>query len=213
MIRSSIEGTDDGFTLVELMVTLAIFTITLALVLTLLTNAQKILGTQQERSSALSQAQLGLEQVDREVRSGSVVRNPADETDPHYILRVLTQANSNNRCVQWRVSADGQLQRRHWDPSFGATPNPASVSPWRVVATNLVNRTHSVPPFTAALITTDVVRTLRVVFVVDENPGDSDSLPIRVQQSLSARNTGSNLPQPAPGPYVGTSTEPCQPDP
>lgn len=205
-------GGEAGFTLIELMVTLAIFTVALGFVFTFLTAAQRIFGIQQERSNANSQARLALEQIDREVRSGSVVRDPADEDLPHYQLRVLTQVNNNNRCVQWRV-LDGRLERRSWDPSYGATPNAGSVSGWRIVAENLTNAQEGVLPFDAGLITTGTVRTVRVVIVVDENPSNTDSSPVRVEQSLSARNTASNFPAPSPGPYVGTSSEPCQPDP
>ena len=199
---------DRGFTLVELMVTLSLLSLVLGVTFAFLTGAQTQFGTARERANIVTQARLGLEQMDREVRSGSVVRDPETESPANYTLRVLTQANNLQRCVQWQV-ADGRLQRRHWTPSYGLTPDPGSVSQWRTVAESVINGQVGVLPFEAAIATVGRVRAVRVVLVVDSRPGSSDTLPVRVEQTLNARNTSFNFPQVSSQP--GASTEPCNP--
>src|SRR5690625_7723328 len=80
------------------------------------------------RVSQVRNAELGLMQIDRQVRSGNVILDPADEAEPHSgvepgaSLRVFTQTDGVHQCVQWRVrlTADdpGVLEYRSWDPEW-----------------------------------------------------------------------------------------------
>jgi hypothetical protein len=114
---------------------------------------------QEERSRNNDQVRLAIEQLDREVRSGNLLYNPAAEPVADS-LRVFSQSNGNHRCVQWLVR-DGQLLRRTWAPSHGSMPVPSSVSGWQVVAERVVNASVQppVPVFTLADPSGSVVRT------------------------------------------------------
>ncbi|WP_062466429.1 PulJ/GspJ family protein [Demequina maris] len=135
-------ATDDGFTLVELLIAMMVFSIIMALLtatmITMMTQANDNLG----RQRAVEQARLGLSQIDRQIRSGNLILDPASDTTAgvpvYYSLRILTQEGGTDKCVQWRVdyadAADrfGQLQYREWDPADTST-----VTAWTRVASNV----------------------------------------------------------------------------
>ena len=85
---------------------------------------------------------------DRQIRSGNVLYDPGTENDaangitPGQSVRIYTQANvaaRGQRCVQYRIYG-GSLQQRSWSTIWRTD---ASVSPWRIVADNVVNATVS----------------------------------------------------------------------
>lgn len=95
------------------------------------------------RVRTLEEAKLGISQIDRQVRSGNVIMDPANEDETtsgvpaNYSMRIYTQAGTVPKCAQWRVKdADGDgygnLEFRSW------RPGPIDVTPWSVVAHNLV---------------------------------------------------------------------------
>jgi hypothetical protein len=99
------------------------------------------------RSQTNDQVRLAVEQIDRQVRSGNLLYPPSQEGNnagagipAGFSMRVYTQANGDEKCVQWRVTG-GALQSRSWQP----IPN-GTVSAWRTVADHIVNTTAN-PPF------------------------------------------------------------------
>lgn len=67
-----------GVTLVELMVVLALFSVVLSVPAAVLVSVQNGLFRQTGRSSSNDQARLAVEQLDREIRSGNVLYDPAN---------------------------------------------------------------------------------------------------------------------------------------
>src|SRR5436309_4725621 len=137
--------TEAGMTAVELSVTSAILVVVLGIVYTVLFTALGASVKQTDRSLTNDQARLAVEQIDREIRSGNVFFDPANEaTDtahqiaPTMSLRVYTQADyptfSSNRCYQWRVTTDGLLQSRSWQSDADGTPRSGTVNNFRTVA-------------------------------------------------------------------------------
>jgi hypothetical protein len=94
-------------------------------------------------------------------------------------MRVYTQANGQQRCVQWRIH-DSALQVRSWEPA----PNPVG-SDWAVVAREIRNTDTHVPFFRPAAYGE---RLIDITLLVDEDP-DTGAPPIEVTSSLSGRNT------------------------
>lgn len=140
---------DGGFTLVELLVAMTIFSILMALILSLMITMMNQAKDNLGRQRAVEQARLGLSQIDRQIRSGNLILDPAlDGTTEsgvgaNYSLRIYTQEGGDDKCVQWRVifygsSAFGQLEYREWDPADTTT-----VTSWSRVASNLVKPTAS----------------------------------------------------------------------
>jgi prepilin-type N-terminal cleavage/methylation domain-containing protein len=159
---------ESGFTLIELSVVIGLLGIVMTMLLSFLTRAQSDLQTEISRSTSNDQVRLAAQSIDREIRSGDVFYDPAAEVySPGDVasgmsLRVYSEANAptrpGKRCVQWRITSAGELQRRSWSTDWQSDPTN-KVSPWRIVATGIRNRADSVAAFTrsaANLITIDL---------------------------------------------------------
>ncbi|MEX2458026.1 MAG: prepilin-type N-terminal cleavage/methylation domain-containing protein [Actinomycetota bacterium] len=202
-LRDRLRGIHDerGMTLVEMMVTTSLIGIVSIMFLSVMASVQAGIGRQMDRSHDNDQARLAVQQLDKEIRSGNVLYDPNDPaflpagTDPGMGLTIYTQTfanirNPGNRCVQWRI-LDEELQRRDWSTG---DPN-GSVSPWRVIAENVVNVTLEGGPVTAFQLDTDPSKGSRIVDVEIVTLTDSDSgNPIRIEASISGRNTSYGYP-------------------
>lgn len=199
---------DQGMTLVELMIAMALLGIIVPVMITTMASVQTRVGRQQDRSLTNDQVRLAVEELDREIRSGNLLYDPKDESPAYMALRIYTQTNATtrtpgNRCVQWRI-VNGELQRRDWTTTWRTD---AQVSQWRVVADHLVNQDVSpaVPAFqldqdpakgyTCVSNCSDPLpanrhysgRTLIATLVVNQNPKAGEN--VRVQVSITGRNT------------------------
>jgi hypothetical protein len=175
-------------------------------------NVNEGVARQQERSRANDEARLAIEQLDREIRSGNVLYNPATETEPFFSFRIYSQANATTRqvsssytdpsgatCVQWLINDDEELVNRFWKPG-----DTSLVSDWRVVAEHVVNRTLATP-VPAFSLDDDPIRSSRTVVItlmVDENTTETVSRPVRIETSLTGRNS-----------TLGFSESTCDPPP
>lgn len=183
-----------GMTLVELVVAMAILSIVLTVFLTTFVVVQKAATTEDLQSQNNNNTRLALENMDRLVRSGNVLYDPASpSTNPnttgcaaYQCFLVYTQANGTtaqpSTCVEWRVTGGG-LETRSWVP--GQVPAAA----WRVVASGVLNQVVS-PGLNTFQIDADPLkggRTIDVVFLV--GIGGSSKSTSRVEASLTGRNT------------------------
>ena len=196
---------EDGFTLIELSVVVGILVVVLVMLLTVLEGAQSTLATQVSRSSSNDQVRLAMQTIDRDVRSGDVLYDPAGEIynascspssefptcgqiQSGMALRIYTEANSPTRggprCVQWRITLGGELQRRSWSTDWQSSPS-TKVSGWRIVATNITNRTDNVGAFTS----NGVPNLINVELRANDDPTGQKGSTVDVQASISGRNT------------------------
>lgn len=200
---------ESGMTLVELLVSMTVMGVVAMLFLTVLFSIQTNIMRQQVRSVANDQARLGLEQMDREIRSGNLLYDPSESFPSPtcggyacvsgFSIRVYTQVNAPTRtppqqCVQWIVQ-DLRLMRRAWAP--GATTN---LSGWRVIAEHVVNRDVSpqVPAF--SIDPTPGGRVLAITLLVNPRLGlENAPRTVRLNTSLAIRNS--------------TAGDPCSPMP
>ena len=173
---------DHGVTLVEMLVTMVIFSIVLTMVYAVLITVQRQTKQTMDRADAVGEARLALQHIDRQVRSGNVLTEPVwDAATDSYYMRIYTQANGPQRCVQWQVdTVDDVLRTRSWNP--GDVP----ADDWAVVARHVVN-SPSEPAFDRPGGPYGN-RLIDVTLVVDEAPG-AGAPPIDVVSSLSGRNT------------------------
>lgn len=169
-------------TLIELMVVMAIFSGVLGGVYRVLINVQRQTADTVKRADSVDQARLGLQQVDRQVRSGNVLYDPASEVLP-MSMRVYTQANGEQKCVQWQVVAT-ELRSRSWEGNGASYSN---VSPWSVVARNIVNTTTDAPFVLSGSSTPYGARLIDLLLLV-KTPGASGAA-VAVRGSLAGRNT------------------------
>ena len=198
---------DDGMTLLELLISMTVLTVVLTIVTVVLVGFQKVYVKENDRTQTNDQARLAVEELDREVRSGNVLYDPALENDPgHDIypgmsLRIYTQSNANSRpgfrCVQWRIDGAGELENRNWWTNWRDDPTHL-VSGWRTVADHVVNRSDSpqVPAF--ALDTSDPSygsRLVNVTIVVNQNAKSGQDL--TVKSAVEGRDTTFGYPSSA----------------
>ena len=100
---------DRGLSLTELLISMAIFGILMAIVFSVLITITYQARDSLARAESVEQARLGISQIDRQVRSGNLIANPALETvansgvPPYFSLRIYTQEDGEDKCVQWRV--------------------------------------------------------------------------------------------------------------
>jgi prepilin-type N-terminal cleavage/methylation domain-containing protein len=142
------DRSDAGFTLIEMLITMVIFGIVLAITMGAVIQAQKYSTQVQDTADATSELRQALAVVDRQVRSGNVLFSPASETSPSTCtasgasggtcMRIYTQSNGLNRCVQWQLltqSGTTVLRSRSWSPNW---VSDGSYTGWHVDARNLV---------------------------------------------------------------------------
>lgn len=195
-----------GMTLVELLVAMAILSIAMLVFTKTLASVQMAAVRQENLSRTNDQLRLVVEEMDRQIRSGQVLFDPAAEgastcsgCQPGYTLRVYTQSNGNAvsagglgyaTCVLWKVGSTSPyaLETVRWQSSSPDT----TVTPWRTVATGVVNSQigGAAAPFTLE----SGSRTLDVSFAVNEDLANRDTQTTYVQASLTGRNTAAGTP-------------------
>jgi len=161
---------------------MALMSVIMVVTTTVLVGVQAQTRDNLARAESVAQARLGLARVDRQVRSGNVLLNPDKEALP-MSMRVYTQANGDQRCVQWQVTGS-VLRMRAWSLAWETDGN---VSPWETVALGIQN-TEANPPF--KLQETIDMSSPRVVDVTlavrDPAAGGKD---VVVATSVTGRNT------------------------
>lgn len=187
-------------TLVELLVAMVVLSLALAMVFGAVILTMRMMNESQQSSEAVSEARLALMTIDRQVRSGNVLFSPENEPNPGHntctatagsnsgtCMRVFTQANGSQKCVQWQVTPDPStpgtsiLRMRSWAPSL----TPVATT-WAVAARGLVVETPPAPFKLQGALTPYDERLLQVdIGVRDARTGKT----IPLTASLSGRNT------------------------
>jgi prepilin-type N-terminal cleavage/methylation domain-containing protein len=204
--------TEAGFTLIEMVVTIAVLSLVLIIVTSVLFSVQTSFSRESIRSDTNDQARLAVQQLDREVRSGNLLydpnpvaplppwaSDPANGIYPGMSLLVYTQTNATtqtpgNRCVQWRVM-NQQLQSRDWSTEWRTDD---IVDAWRVIATGLQNQVVSpqVPAFSLDPDTNKGGRTMIITLLVNTNTtsNTANGNTVKFQLSVTGRNTSYGYP-------------------
>ena len=147
-------------TLIELLVSMGIFAIVMAVVMGSVITLVRTMNEVQVTADAQSEIRLGLAEINKQMRSGNVLFSPADEpawvgscvADPSVdrgsCMRIFTQTNRVPRCVQWQVldvtgEAGGAILRtRNWSPDWMTT---ADVGGWYTTARGLTLDAAALP--------------------------------------------------------------------
>lgn len=193
------EPRDEGWTLVELLVSMSIFIVLLAIVFTLLLTMSQQTADNMARAQQMTQIRLGLAQIDRQVRSGNVISDPSVETlansgvPSNYSLRIYTQTDGTNRCAQWRVifptgQPTGRLEFRSWQPDWLSS---GVVNRWSVVANGLVPPTTvaDVPFQRVAAAAGSKAQSVQVTLWVKATGLKASAAPAAIKSVLTGRNT------------------------
>lgn len=191
----------EGMSLAELMITMTLMMIVIVTFTSILASIQRAVDHTDSQAVNNDQARLAMMELDREIRSGNVLYDPANETAaPGYILRIYTQSNANIRtpspgyvCRLWQVTTGGDLQTQSWPPL-----QPSQASAWLTVATGLVNRvvTPQVPAFTRSdPASATGGRIVFITLLVNNRYSTRPNETVRIQAAITGRNTSYGFPQ------------------
>lgn len=191
---------DSGFTLVEMLISMMVFGVAMTMVYQAMIRVQTYTQDVQGSADANSELRQAVSQIDRQVRSGNVLYSPANETTPTTCtasgtdagtcMRVYTQANGLERCVQWQVINDSAapgtqlLRSRSWSPSWQTDSNYTA---WATQARGLF-ATPSAAPFTLQGAATSYSSRYLTVRFEARDPRRLTK-PAVITSSLAGRNT------------------------
>jgi prepilin-type N-terminal cleavage/methylation domain-containing protein len=151
---STSDHREAGLTLVEMLITMAILALFLALFSTALMAMLRSVQKQTGVVAAQTSTRTAFEMLDKQIRYADAVTTPGTVAGVQWIeWRVpdpkilVAQSASQERCFQWRATTStGALQYRSWIvPTTGGVAAPG----WISVATGLVIGT--VPVFTTSI--------------------------------------------------------------
>jgi len=165
---------------------MSIFSAILVMVFSILITVQRQTHDNLGRAEQVAQARLGLSQIDRQVRSGNVVIDPATAGELPRSMRVYTQTDGVRRCVQWQV-VDEVLRYRSWDRGWDTVAG-ATVDSWRVVARDLISDGSAPTTFLKETASGgSQAQSVRITLWLQAE--EADGRPVEVATVLSGRNT------------------------
>lgn len=196
-LRAHGRPADAGMTLAEMLVSMIIFSVALVMIFGAVIAVMTVTKEAEGGGDAAFSARQALAVIDRQVRSGNVLFSPADEVahvatcqdmglNKGSCMRIFTQSNGTEKCVQWQVADDGdggyQLQMRSWEPTWQST---GGVTDWGVVARDL---TLAAAPFELDVGPGGIYgeRLLKVHLVARNAETGRD---VSIDASISGRNT------------------------
>ena len=202
--RLSQRSSEEGFTLVEVLIAAVLMIIVLGATLTALTSFQKNTATNQRQNDAQDQARTTLDLIARDLRNlASPVLERPEAIDRNLPLDLIVQSEGrgtggslnarNTMRVRFCLAPDRKLYRMTQTWTTAAIPNapPATVCPgpgWTtstVVAENVVNGTR--PIFTYNAVGLQDITEVSATLFVDVNPGTTPA-ETQLETSVYLRN-------------------------
>jgi prepilin-type N-terminal cleavage/methylation domain-containing protein len=208
MTRDRLRGVDaaeSGFTLVEISITLLLLSLVLVMILQSMVSVQNAVDRETGRNTRNDRLHLAVYAIERQVRSGNVIGDPATLNDPSHgiypgmAVRVYTQADASasglSRCVEYRINGS-QLQSREWSPNWAVD---GIYTGWRILADGIRNRdvTPNVTAFVLPSTLSYHQRLLEVHLVSDglgASGGGHERNVQRIDTSVTGRNVGFGYP-------------------
>lgn len=194
---------DAGTTLVELMVASSLFFIALTMFGLVLYVSQRTQIRDSEYSSVNDSVHVAAMEIDRQLRSGYVVAEPATLPGAADSVKIFTVSSVGARCVMWAIApptnpadpmAPQSLYTRTWDPESESPPTAfAAGSGWRVAATGIVKADPSSFVIGNASFgsvnAADVMPTLLMYLRLNASRDKRDGQEIEFQSKFTSRNT------------------------
>jgi prepilin-type N-terminal cleavage/methylation domain-containing protein len=190
--RRRSNGNDGGYTLTELLVSMGIFALLLALVAAATTTMFKSLWKQTGQTDNLDNSRKVIALLDKQVRYANAINTPGTGSDGNFYVDWRSgNQNQQQTCYQWRlVLSSKQLQYRTWQPPLFSGTTPAASS-WVTVGTGVTapasTPLFSITPPTSALTPSHEYLTISFVST-HGNPAKSTTNKV----SLTGANTTSS---------------------
>ncbi|HEY8914121.1 prepilin-type N-terminal cleavage/methylation domain-containing protein [Lacisediminihabitans sp.] len=186
---ASIRDADAGFSLVELMVAMAIFTIFVAVILTSIVAISRSAVRTQLVGQSTNSTLVVFGSLDRQVRYSDSINYPGVGTSGNRYVEFRVPAASTAGglqaiCYQWRFSvADSRLESRQWNES-----DPTTATAWSPKLTDVANDGDATHPF--QLIQANGTDTPSQQLLITLNPGtDAQKAGASMSTTFVARNT------------------------
>jgi prepilin-type N-terminal cleavage/methylation domain-containing protein len=211
--RASQNRSEEGFTLVEVLVAMMMLSIVFIVFAGVLVTVQNATNKVDRRSQNNDTARLAMERLDHEIRSANFFYDPSvalGSIPAGYGLKIYTQTNAPTRtpspgylCVMYQITATGELQSRYWPPS-----QPSLASSWETIATGIVNRLVS-PNVSAFSLDTDTnkgyraiagtpttytSRAVNIILLANQYLSTNATSTVRQEAALAGRNTSFGFP-------------------
>jgi prepilin-type N-terminal cleavage/methylation domain-containing protein len=146
---------DDGLTLIELLITVALFTMVLAVTGTILVSSLKVQAGVDSLGGASNGAQLVARSLQRGIGNASAFKAEAPTADGQ-LLRARTAVAGPSgtptwRCVAWYYSATAKtIRTTSSSTGMVAVPTPTSLPGWTLLANRAQVATGATQVFTGA---------------------------------------------------------------
>lgn len=128
-LRRSRAGSDAGFTLIEIMVSMSLMTFFMVMFTGAVLQMYKVSNKTQAVTDSSTQLNIAFERIDKQVRYASAISPPNQAKSPlgaWYVEFVNTTSGSDN-CYQLRVY-NSQLQERSWNGTPSVPPTWVSLA-------------------------------------------------------------------------------------
>jgi Tfp pilus assembly protein PilW len=190
--RRRLRNSDEGTSLIELLVVMIVFTMILAIITSAIITMQRQTQTETGQANNLDASRKVIELLDHSVRYANAITAPGTGTDGSYYVEWQTGNDGQQQtCTQWRyVPASGAMQWRTWQPPL--TP-PATVTPtaWATAAIGM-SKVGATPIFVVgASNAADTKEELAVQFTATSGARPASSAS---QVTLTAINSDSSSP-------------------
>jgi prepilin-type N-terminal cleavage/methylation domain-containing protein len=202
---------DAGFTMVELMIALAIFSIFLVVVMSSVVSITKASTTTQVTAQSSSAELATFQRMDHEVRYSDSINFPglgSPSGDMYIEFETPATATPSGvlLCTQWRFDPTARvIQMRQWNGTTGVTP-PTT---WQTLLTNVANDGGANYPFQMLPAVEGGAKYEQLVLSLDT--GNTAVKGAAVSSNFVARNTSIQSPSNTDDVSPGTSDIPiCQ---
>jgi type II secretory pathway component PulJ len=189
-LRHRLRNTDEGTSLIELLVVMIIFTMIMAIITTAIVNMIHESQRQNGQSNDMNAARKVITILDHSARYANAITTPGTGTDGNFYVEFQTgNSGQQQTCTQWRwVSTGGKLQWRTWQPPLSGI-GTVTATTWSTAAIG-ISQTGSTPVFSIANASSaDDREQLTVAFTATSGAPPTSSAS---QVTLTAINSASN---------------------
>lgn len=197
--RHAADG-EAGLTLIELAVTMMLLGIVLGMVVQVMVSVQSSVELQAGRSARNDRLGLAVRALERQIRSGEVLGDPATEADAAndiaagMSIRIRTRSTGTieaERCVQWRIDGTGRLESRAWSPNWLVD---GDYTGWQLAVDGVANRAAApaVDAFTRSAAPEYAGRVVEIRLLA-RGDGPADAVQ-RVETSVTGRGAAVGAP-------------------
>jgi prepilin-type N-terminal cleavage/methylation domain-containing protein len=204
-------GADRGFTMIELMIALAVFSIFLVVVMTSVISITKA-STKVQVTARSSSAELAtFQRMDHEIRYADSVNFPGSGSpsgDMYIEFDTPATATSSGiaLCTQWRFDPTARtVQSRQWNNQTGVT----APTTWQTLLTNVANDGGANYPFQLLPATLSGSSEQQLVLTLDT--GNTSVHGAAISSTFVARNSSIQSPSNSDDLVAGTSDTPICP--